>query len=246
MVNDEIDMVLARVAELAEIPDVVHLAHEVDRTHQGDPKPCYLTEYCEAHGIPPRLIILSSRGRSDPDPWVIEYDQRDRLLGYAESLLHPDDDDLILSCDADEIVRASAVPQIAAEATAGRCTLGMRHHYYADWIDPSGWYKASAFLWRDRPPSLSHARLDPTRSLHDVGWHLSWQGDEDAIHRKLRAFSHSEYNLPEVHSQIAEKLRIGEKIQGGRLEPYRGEDLPQGFARHPSYSQPSTNQDSAS
>lgn len=232
MVNDEIDMVLARVAELAEIPDVVHLAHEVDRTHQGDPKPYYLTEYCEAHGMPPRLIVLSSRGRSDPDPWVVEYDQRDGLLGYAESLLHPDDDDLILSCDADEIVRASALPQIAAEATAGRCTLGMRHHWYDTcWHDPAGWYKASAFLWRDRPDSLSHARLDPVRTVQGVGWHLSWFGGVGRVQSKLRSFSHAEYNTAEVHDRIPQLVAEGISIPGLKLSRWDAlADFPPGFA----------------
>lgn len=52
--------------------------------------------------------------------------------------------------------------------------------------------------------------------LMNGGWHFSYLGGVDRIVEKLKSFSHTEYNLPEITSSqwIANKMKSGEDLFG--------------------------------
>lgn len=229
-VNDEIDMVTARMAALAEVPDVLHMAVEANITHQGTPKPWHLREYYASRDtVPKRLLVIGAELEPNAVAYEVEKAQRDGLLLNLRMLAAPDADDLILSCDADEIIRAEAIPAIL-EATAKHPSvlLEMRHHWYStDWYDPAGWRKARAFRWEHRPESLSDVRwYEDAPVIADAGWHLSWFGGPERIHAKLRSFHHVEYNTDEVHDRVERCLAEGVALTGLHLTRWDGGDLP--------------------
>lgn len=220
-VNDELSMVVARLAAMRSA-GVHHLAVEGDITFRGTPKPYHLLAWQRTHHDPD-LTVIGLPLTPDPDPWVVEAEQRNSLLGLAAASFDPKPDDLILSCDADEIVRPSALERIMEATEAGPVVLAMRHHWYSPgWIDPAPWLKARAFRWRDRPAELHNLRLAAMPTVPDAGWHFSWFGGPEAVHTKLRSFSHAEYDVPAVHGSVEELMQLGVALTGLRLTRYDG------------------------
>lgn len=228
---NELDMLMLRMTELASVPDVLHVAIEGSITNRGAAKPFHVADWCMEHGLPDRLVVLSQTLDPDPDPWVVERQQRDRLLSALGEMIDMDDDDLILSCDVDEIPRAAALPLIVEHTAKGPAALAMRHHWYGPgWIDPEPWVKAGAFRWGDQPDSLSADRVDGRRRVvHGAGWHLSWFGGLQAVLLKLASFSHAEYDTETVRARVADDMERGVAITGLHLTPYDGDDLPGGL-----------------
>lgn len=231
---DEQELIRARVHELRHVPSVVHIGMEAATDFRGRPKPLHLAEWDEQNLG--RLTIMHCDLPHDPaDPWVAERWQRDALLDVLEAA-RPDDEDLVLTGDADEFVRAAAIEVIARATEAGPVKLGLRMHYFEErFYDPAPWVHAGAFRWKDRPETLSSLRLDFSRPVvPDAGWHLSyWHMSPDRVHQKLSGFAHAELDIPEVHAQVESSLTEGRRpwLPGcPRLARWPGGDMPGGLA----------------
>lgn len=231
-VYNEIDLVKVRMAELADVADVRHVAMEARQTHQGSPKARYVADARAKDPAlqTPRLALCQISDFPEGfGAWEREREQRDRLLG---SLTGVADDDLVLSCDVDEIVRASDLERIWTATERGPVKLGLRFHCYSKaWFDPIDWRHAAAFRWRDRPESLSALRLDfRLPVVANCGWHLSWWGGADQARRKLSAFAHTEHNTAEKRAHADDMILHGVSIHGYVLERTPAEwDWPKGL-----------------
>lgn len=231
-VVDGTEMIRARVYELRRIPEVVHLAIELNLHHRGQEKPFHI--YDSFLPFEPEMWRLRDiRRYAEPseDPWVVERHHREAILEELE-YFKPLPYDLVLVSDVDEIVRADALLAIAQETLAGPVRLGMRMHYYSfQWHDPNGWAKATAFRWADRPETLESLRMGDAPVVPNAGWHLSYFMDADRIHEKLRTFAHSEYDTPEAHGRVDQMLQQGIDIHGKILDRWDGSDVPGWFCR---------------
>lgn len=230
---NEIALVKVRMTELAGIDDVRHVGLEARQTYQGGGKALYVKQARQSDPELQSDRLLLAALDEFPDgagTWDRERYQRDQLPGALHSVA---DDDLVLSCDVDEIVRASDIPRIMAATRSGPVKLGLRFHCYSRaWFDPIDWRHAAAFRWRDRPESLSALRLDFARPVvRDCGWHLSWWGDAEQARRKLDAFAHTEHNTEEKRGHAEEMILHGISIHGYVLERTPPEwDWPRGLA----------------
>jgi len=199
--HNEIDVLLARVA-LMDGHIGRHVVAEGDLTHQGNPKPLYLDGAVNL-ALPAtveRHVAVLPTGEGDEANWTRERAQRDALALFAG---HLDPDDLVLSCDVDELVNPAALDRIAAACEHGPVALAMRMIYYGNREDPHGWGAAKAFRARHFPKSLTDLRLSRCPTIPACGVHLSYLGGRDRRRAKIEAFAHAENRQPDTWARIA-------------------------------------------
>ena len=195
MINDELDMLEARLYELEGIPNIVHIAVEADVSHQDTAKPYHLTENVERFDQwKDRLVVVRATdlptAEQDPDPWSREHGQREWVTaGLAAHGYDPDD--VILHGDLDEIPTVVAARNVRPR---GFVAFDMRCYSMAvDWQHPDTWRGTVASLAQN---VTTFSAMRDVRNfapgLPDAGWHLGWLGGPEAQLRKLNAFCHPE------------------------------------------------------
>lgn len=183
-------------ADLA--PEVTHLPVALvgDRTHRGAP-------LMPTPKLPDGVEWLWVTLHDDGD-WAREAQQRD-----AVRLLLPrmEPDDLILLCDADEIVDPRVLPAIVAATGPGPVKLRMAMYMRGTrWRHQNWWRHGAACRARDLP---EHPTADLRMNfgviprVPDGGWHLTYLGTAEDVDAKLSAFAHAEFDTPQTRLDIA-------------------------------------------
>ena len=124
--------------------------------------------------------------------------------------------------DCDEIVRPEALTYMRES----------NHNYYGivcpffyfkfNYLNTSSQYNVWPVAYRNalnmKPSSMRRsaneiAKPKPPDSIlvHHGGWHFSWIGDDESVKNKLKSFSHTEYNTPEIINNINVDMMIEEK-----------------------------------
>lgn len=173
------------------------LLMEADLTHRGKPK-SFLFKDAPIDGVIGQTCLLDASA----DDWEREGKQRDWIGVWLRE--HADADDLILSCDADEIVNPARLDDIVSMTERGPVCLAMRLYYYGlHWADPHPWIHAKAMRVRDLPLSLSAMRVNlGLPVVNNAGWHVAWWGGTERIDVKLSSFAHSEFDTLEVRTAL--------------------------------------------
>ena len=208
--NGEIDVLAMRLFELADLAASVVVV-EAESTFSGQPKKL---SFNRDH---PRIAPFSDRlhhviVRDMPnvsDPWIRERWQRDAIMRGFQNVPA---EDLILICDADEIPRRAVVNDILHDVRtpAFGFYLPLSYFYvnYRRVGDPEiTAVAATKAVLTHIPPTTLRAALRAgaipgARLIAEAGWHLSFLGDNEAVRRKIRAYSHQEFNTEEFLRQI--------------------------------------------
>ena len=206
---NELDMLQMRLEEIYDAVDYL-VAVEADVTHQGDPKPYYLSENLDRFDPwKDKLRVVRATGlpsaAEHPNAWTRELAQREYIvpeLGKIGVGL----DDVILHGDVDEIPRAVVARNVRPR---GYVTLLQRGHFWAvDWLYPPGWEGTVCARVRDIDSfgnMRNTRRQNPERQcIPDAGWHFSWMGGDEAQRVKVNAFCH-----PETIGSITECIDRG-------------------------------------
>lgn len=159
--------------------------------------------------------------------WDREFAQRGALVHAMRSKAGKED--LIISTDADEIVDPSMVDAIYRSCKSHEhVSLSMLLFYYGlDLIAPNTWVHGKAFRGRNIPDDLNALRNDLSRYAVPLsGWHISWQGGEEARSSKAMAFSHSEFANEEGLTAIRNGAKFGFDPHGNKLLPFDSSILP--------------------
>ena len=230
--NDEFDVLECRLTELDEVVDWFVIA-EGALTHQGAPKPFYLTEYLERcskfrytrgrfERWRDRLVVVQAKNlptlKESFDSWDREHAQRDALMRGLERL-DISDDDIVLHGDLDEIPKPSVLRNLCpTEFTA----LDMSMYSMAvDWLHPHRW-RGTVAARASHVTTFSAMRdlRNVAPHLPEAGWHLTWLGGKARQRAKLAAFAHPEI-APAVCEPIEEDLflREGWHVDRVKLEP---------------------------
>ncbi len=219
---NELDMLDARMEEMSPVVDVFAIS-ESSLTYSGTDKPLIFPDQRERFTNYGREIrYLEAELPRDGGTWQREASQRDAL---AVALSDADPDDVVICCDLDEIVDAAKMDEIIEATSAGPVALAMPVYYYSlSWRSPQRWIHAKAFRARDMPSSFNWLRLSNIVGwgelpvVENAGWHLTYFGGIDRVHEKLSSFSHSEYNTPDIHLSMDERIRQGITVHGIQLE----------------------------
>jgi hypothetical protein len=175
--------------------DVRLVAFVGDRTHRGNPKP--------PSPAPPKGVRVVEVTLTAADDWGRERQQRDAVLQLVPEM---DPDDLVLLCDADELVDPSATARIYGRAERGMTSLEMWCYLFdTDWRTARPWLQAKACTARHLADLRGDVRATWTyQRAQRAGWHFSYQDDVDG---KLAAFAHAECDTPE-HRQLVDRCRV--------------------------------------
>jgi len=232
---DELDVLDIRLHELASVVDKFVLV-ESTKTFRNKNKSLYYAENRERfEEFEDQIIhvIVTDTPRSAAS-WEVEYFQRNAMV---RGLTQCKPDDIILMSDVDEIPRASTIflNDWVSAFTFQKCYWFAQtvSYYYLNYISNILWngsrvvqYKniGTPQAWRDQSG----------KGLDLAGWHMSYLGSVERISKKISAFAHSEYDVPEFNNveHLAKCLEKGVDLFNRdhivfNIKPAKECDLPQ-------------------
>lgn len=245
MLNQELDILEVRLAELFDIVDVFVII-EASVTHQGKQKPLYYRDNAQrfarfAKKI--RSVAVDDLPTGD-DHWARERYQRQVL---RQAITDAGPDDTIIVSDVDEIPNIEAVRQAVAMNRFVFLELMLNYYYFN--LTGGPWLKAYAApkavidgmsdlslpRWLERKYLVEIGGSDEQNIIRNAGWHLTWQGGALKIIDKLDAFAHAEFQIYRdralLERAIAEKrFFIGDAL----LTEVSTSDLPRSVQADPS------------
>lgn len=191
--RDEFDLLECRLTELQDVPDLVHVLVEADRTHgHNTPKPYYYAENKERFAPwQDRIVhVMATDLPDDPNPWTREHAQREWCWeGLYRVGAEPDD--IVLHGDVDEIPTAFATKYMRPDGFVRfKQTL---YCFAVDWQHPDPWWGTIAGRVKNvtKFTDMRDARCWFLPDV-DAGWHFSWLGGPKAADEKMDAFCHLE------------------------------------------------------
>jgi hypothetical protein len=189
----------ARLRLWADVDGYTAVALVGDRTHRGHPLPA--PQLPEGVGVV--AVTLDAAGN-----WERERQQRDavRVLPMAP-------DDLVLLCDADELVDPAALPAILHATESGPVKLRMALYVAGTrWRHRDPWRHPAGCRARDLPERPSEQlRLNfALPKVHQAGWHLTYMGTDEDVDAKLSAFAHEECDTAQYREDVARLRDSGE------------------------------------
>jgi hypothetical protein len=246
---NEINLLEMRLREMYDAVDRFVLV-EARQTFSGAAKPLYFLE--NRARLQPFLdkvthVVLDEMPATD-NPWVREAFQRNSIM---RGLGDAGPEDLIIISDVDEILRPAA---IASLRNSDAVVAGFRMPLFyckLNYVNVSGtpnivWPVAvrnwllrlgSAQQVRDFRHGLARfpSAEQPAHATvyANAGWHFSYIGDDEFIRRKIRSFSHQEFNTPEVLGglDVERMLAAGEDLFGRKGFVWRSVMLDDYFPR---------------
>ena len=148
--------------------------------------------------------------------WLREERQRN-YLGQGIKSLKPNDDDLIIISDVDEIPDPETVESLKDNNFEGIANLNQDMYYYNHSCKhPLQFDSAIVANFEPLKPHISslhrlrikRSHIDDKKSIERGGWHFSFFGSNEQISYKIKSFSHSEFNTSNInnHQHIDESV----------------------------------------
>jgi hypothetical protein len=192
-----VDARLRLWTDLAPEVDYCPVALLGDRTHRGGPLLRAVTAL-PVVGADWLMTVLDAA-----DDWGREAQQRDAVQRLRWQM---GPDDLLLLCDADELVDPRALAAILAATETGPVKLRMANYMCGmRWRHRDWWRHPAACRARDLPehPTADLRMNFSLPRVPDAGWHLTYLGTDADVDAKLSAFAHSELDTAQTRADIA-------------------------------------------
>ena len=233
---NELDILDVKLNELYDHVDYFVIVESVE-TFRGNLKPLYFEINKDRYRkFLDKIIhvILEERQLTD-NPWDRERYQRNQI---SRGLLGCKLNDIVIVEDADEIVRASKIPEIIRLLTKNqtqyvKCRQNI-YTYYLNRTDPrsgevTSWDGSIATSYTnvkyETPNGVRWGDANSykeykanTNTLDNAGWHFTYMGGIPKVQLKLESFSHSE--LDNDHDKDPRKIL--EEIQSLKIVPIDG------------------------
>jgi beta-1,4-mannosyl-glycoprotein beta-1,4-N-acetylglucosaminyltransferase len=239
---EELDLLRLRLEVLQGVVDAFVLVRG-DRTFRGTPirredVDAAIAALAKDYQIDTCVVELPVIASS---PWEREHQQRRVMTEAIAGLVKISDPDTILLSDLDEVPRPSRLDEAVSVTGTGRaCCFQQLHSYFAlNLIDEEPWFGTRAIRWRDLKRTDAQQLREDISNQHvicDGGWHFGWIGPNDAIRRKLSAFSHEELDTPGVTAdRHLDACRAGQQTvhNGHALSLLQLDRLPDCIQRNP-------------
>jgi beta-1,4-mannosyl-glycoprotein beta-1,4-N-acetylglucosaminyltransferase len=127
---------------------------------------------------------------------------------------HAQDDDIILTSDADEIANPEVIRSIDEwfDPNNHYVLKGPVYYYYLNLLCEKEWMGTRVSTMK----MLKTMSVDKLRQSHqdawkveDGSWHWSFFGDADTVRAKMDAYEHQENNLPQFRDSMEERIEKG-------------------------------------
>lgn len=216
----ELDLLELRLRHMYEFVDKFVIV-ESPYTFTGKPKPLFYLENRHRFEWAAEKIehVLTDFQPQPGNAWWNESAQRNNIeLGIHNAK----NNDIILISDVDEIpnietLRTACVwvseNNAPATITLDKCYYKLNNFMIGqeDGVQPHAPWNMFVIalkhhLSRRRPQELRDAHNGLHNHSGSGGWHFSFMGGSDIITEKIQAFSHTEYNTPEILSEIPNKV----------------------------------------
>ena len=234
---NELDLLELRLEELYDHIDHFVLV-EATTTFQSTPKELFFNNNKERYAKYMDKIIhviiddapgLVGHGDTYPtsSAWINEIFQRNCII---RGLANADLDDIIIVCDADEILRPEVVDHMRANP---KDVMGFRTPYFNVKLNyrlvncPNVeqycvWIVACKRKFLTEPEKLRLVRFNLTnlplghedeqiRMYEHAGWHFTYQGNTEFVRNKIKSFAHTELN----NSQILDNIDVDAMMTRG-------------------------------
>ncbi len=208
---NELELLDIRLHELDSIVDVFVLV-EATQTYQGEVKELHFekNKHLFTKFLPKikHIVIdfpadLHDQGipNTPPGPnWWRERYQHDAIMF---GLNNCGDDDIIITCDCDEIPRATAIRRYNVLDRVVHLNMKQYSLYLNTLVNEAPWNSGSIqSYWVLKQTTPSHIRNgDRSKAFDNAGWHFSYMGGAQRIVTKLHSFAHDEHrNLHTLES----------------------------------------------
>lgn len=212
---NEFDTLEIRLNELSGVVDKFVLV-ESNLTFTGKPKPYYFEENKQRFAKFMHKIIHIKLGQFNPtepvNPWDMEHFQRNQIF---EVFKECNNNDIVMLSDVDEIPSASTVKNYLPNMGVMKIEQPM-FYYYLNCKTTEPWYGTRIAPWgMVKDQAASYWRMvEDLPILPKGGWHFSYLGGAENIVKKIDAFSHQEFNTPEINNvdRITEKMNEGKDL----------------------------------
>jgi beta-1,4-mannosyl-glycoprotein beta-1,4-N-acetylglucosaminyltransferase len=232
---NELDLLELRMNILGDIVDYF-VINESTITFTGKKKPLYFAENKERFKKWQDKIIhhvLDDNNETLEKYWegvpyhrsMMEDDIYKLPLHYQRACFHKDsaiyalldhaqDDDIILTSDADEIANPEAIKAIDEwfDPINHYVLKGPVYYYYLNLLCEKEWMGTRVSTMK----MLKSMSVDKLRQSHqdawkveDGSWHWSFFGDADTVRAKMDAYEHQENNLPQFRDSMEERIAKG-------------------------------------
>lgn len=198
---NEVDVLKMRLEELAPVVDTFFLV-EGNLTFRGNEKPLFdwTQDWLNPYRHQMQHVVADLEPVTD-NPWVREVYQRNLATSWLEKYVGYDPLTTVIISDVDEIPRRSAVRHVN-EATRLRLK---KFSYGLNMLTDEG--NTAAFMAPLRTileATPEHLRRDPNVSaiIEDAGWEFSSLGTPEEVLVKLKSFSHSEFDTPDLTVEL--------------------------------------------
>ena len=230
---EELDLLEFRLKYLDSIIDYMIIV-ESDHTFSGKHKPYNIADNWDRFSRWKNKIIYlqinqTTEGLSFEDvksytptngPWILEQQQRTSLLHGSNMIA---DNDIVLLGDIDELPDIQLLKEIK-ESNINYDTpvsLSQLFHYYYMNCQNTGferWWNGTVLSTGIQFKSIGPQVLRDNRNhyprFNNAGWHFSFLNGPEKIKNKIQAFSHTEFNRPDITSDenIQRAIEKGEDI----------------------------------
>ena len=253
---NELDLLEIRLNVLNSAVDKFVLV-EMTKTHSGVDKPLFYDENKErfAQFANKIIHIVVDDIPESTNPWVLETHQRNAI---ARGLKSCQPEDIILISDLDEIPDPNVISKI--NCTNEIYLLEMKMYYYflnyLDFGKPIWRLGTKALSYKNflngldnievpyttfLPESINHGTTpskirmwNGAKTIPSAGWHFSYLGGYDLIIKKIKSFSHQEYNKSEFidKNDVAKKIKSGKDLFNRKDHFYIAVPLGRKFPRY--------------
>ena len=227
IINNELHTLELRLQILNEVMDHFIIV-ESTVEHSGRTKPLYFNDnkqHFDNWKDKITHIIVEDTPNSGNDRWIRENFQRNAILRGLENFKHQD---LVFMSDIDEIPDPDAVKN--NKIGGYRQVYSM---YYINTIcTTENWVGTTALRCSEyrrlSPQTIRNNRYN-LPNIVPGGWHFAYMMSIEQIHHKLGAFAHSEYDTPQVHSTIQQKIDNLNDLFGAHIKPLDVIDITTGY-----------------
>jgi beta-1,4-mannosyl-glycoprotein beta-1,4-N-acetylglucosaminyltransferase len=195
------------------------------------PKPMCLENNAERfRAFKDKIIYLRFNQPMLPNisPWIRESAQRDYTI---EGLRDCSPDDIIITSDADEIIKKEAIELYDPKRGVTPLRIKMSY-YYVNCVSNEDWFRPQIMTYKD----LALTGVNTMRyryfgkCIDNAGWHFSYLGGVENIQKKIDAFCHTEFSV--TKESIENSVRDRVDLFGRNVTQYKIEPLDDSYPKY--------------